>query len=259
MKTLLSLLCTLFMLTPSIAQMHLGIKVGGHLPTAGISLPGFVQIEQNGTQKALVATMGAGIDINATLGYQMNDNVQLNMDIGYLSGFKGGFYQYADLTGTGTGPVAKVDVAFKSNFINITPNVVIMASPKDSKMRPYARLGMHMGAASVESTTKISLFQGQSVDKYSGGLTFGLVSGIGLSKPLTQSLNLSFELTAKTITARPQQVENLENFTSQPKAATVKFVKEIKPNGPANEDLTFPIPFSSVGITVGIQYKIGAK
>lgn len=259
MKILLTLLCTTFMLTPSVAQIHLGIKAGGHLPTAGMTLPGFIQVEQNGTQKALVATLGAGVDFNATIGYQLNDNVQLNMDIGYLSGFKGGFYQYADLTGTGTGPIAKVDVGFKGTFINVTPNIVVITSPKDFNMRPYARFGLHMGVSSVESNTKISLFQGQSVDKYSGGWTVGLAGGLGVLKPLNHKLNMTLELAAKTITARPKQVENLESFKDQPKAPTVKFVKEIKANGPANEDLTFPIPLSSIGLTVGIQHKLGTK
>jgi hypothetical protein len=255
MKSIFKIFFLVFVFSNSNAQFIIGAKVGGHLPTSGMALPGFVQIEQDGTQKVLVATLGAGVDFNALLGYQLNENVALNMDIGYLNGFKGGFYQYVNLLGTG--PTNKVDVAFKSTFFSVTPNVVIKASERKGKMRPYARIGVHMGSGTVESTTKIDIFEGKLVEKYSGGWTVGLMSGLGLNKQVNDQLNTFFELTVKTITTRPKQLENLENFTGAPKEETINFVKEITPDSPETDQLIFTIPFSSIGVSIGIQYRLG--
>lgn len=252
MKNLLKVVCLVLVLSNADAQFTVGLRLGGHLPTAGSALPGFVQIERDGTQKALVATLGAGVDFNALVGYHLNDNVALNFDIGYLNGFKGGFYQYVDLTGSGT--ANRIDIDFKGTFFNITPNVIIKASEKDGKMRPFARMGVHMGSGVVTSTTTIDLFQGQRVDEYSGGWTVGLIGGLGLHKQINDKLSTMFELTVKTITTRPKQLKNLENFNGLGNDETLNFVKEVRPNAPVTDQLTFPIPFSSIGLSVSIQY-----
>lgn len=254
MKNLMKVVCLVLLWSTANAQFTAGLRLGGHFPTAGMALPGFVQVESNGTQKALVATLGAGVDVNVLAGYQFSENVSLNMDIGYLNGFKGGFYQYADLTGSGT--LSRIDIDFKGTFFNITPNVVVKASEKDGKMRPYARMGLHMGSGVVTATTNIDIFQGQRVDEYSGGWTFGLLGGLGLQKQINEKLSTMFEISVKTITTRPQQLKNTENFTGLANDETVYYVKELKPNSPDNEELTFPIPFSSIGVTAGIQYKL---
>ncbi len=257
MKNTLTILCFILFVNEAMAQFSLGLKLGSHLPTAGMSLPGFVQVDQDGTQTALVATLGAGVDFNAMLLYHFNDNVAMNVDIGYLSGFKGGFHQYVDLTGSGS--LTKIDVDFKGKFFSVTPGVVITANGKENGLRPYARLGIHMGSSVVKATTRMSVFQGQSIDEFSGGWTVGLISGVGFSKSLNSKINTFFELTVKTITARPKQKENLENFQGQAKNGTIKYVKEIDSNSSDNEELLSPIPLSSVGICIGLQYRLSSN
>lgn len=254
MKNLIKVICLVLVWSNAGAQVSVGLRLGGHLPTAGIALPGFVQVERDGTQKALVATLGAGVDLNVTAGYQFSENVALNMDIGYLNGFKGDFYQYADLTGSGI--ANRIDVDFKGTFFNITPNIVFKANEKDGKMRPYARMGLHMGSGVVKSTTTIDLFQGKRVDQYSGGWNLGLIGGLGLYKQINEQLSATFEITVKTITARPQQLKNTKNFSGMPNDDTVNFVKELKPNSPNTDQLTFPIPFSSLGLSAGVHYRL---
>jgi hypothetical protein len=253
MKNFIRVACLMLVWSNAGAQVTVGLRLGGHLPTAGVALPGFVQIELDGTQKALVATLGAGIDVNVLAGYQFSENVALNIDIGYLNGFKGGFYQYADLTGSGT--ANRIDVDFRGTFFNITPNIVFKASEKDGKMRPYARMGLHMGSGTVTSTTAIDIFQGKRVDEYSGGWNVGLIGGLGLHRQINEQLSAMFEITIKTITTRPQQLKNTKNFSGLPNDDTVNFVKELNPNSPNTDQLTFPIPFSSIGLSAGIQYR----
>lgn len=253
MKNFIRVVCLMLVWSNAAAQVTVGLRLGGHLPTAGVALPGFVQVERDGTQKALVATLGAGIDVNVLAGYQFSENVALNVDIGYLNGFKGGFYQYADIDASGT--PNRIDIDFKGTFFNITPNLVFKANEKDGKMRPYARMGLHMGSGVVTSTTTIDIFQGQRVDEYSGGWNVGLIGGLGLHKQINEQLSAMFEITVKTITTRPQQLKNTRNFSGLPNDDTINFVKELKPNSPNTDQLTFPIPFSSIGLSAGIQYR----
>jgi hypothetical protein len=257
MKNLIKVVCLVLVFSNARAQFTVGLRLGGHLPTAGMALPGFVQVERDGTQKALVATLGAGVDVNVWGGYQFSENVSLNVDIGYLNGFKGGFYQYADIDASGT--PNRIDIDFKGTFFNVTPNLVFKANEKDGKMRPYARMGLHMGSGVVTSTTTIDIFQGQRVDEYSGGWTFGLLGGLGLHKQINEQLSTMFEITVKTITTRPQQLKNLENFNGLPAEETTNFVKELTPDSPDTDQLTFPIPFSSIGLSAGLQYRISNK
>ncbi|NBP68712.1 MAG: hypothetical protein EBR30_05235 [Cytophagia bacterium] len=233
----------------------MGFKVGGHLPTAGMALPGFVELSEDSTQRALVATLGAGVDVNILAGYQFSENVMLNVDIGYLSGFKGGFYRYEDVVRSGT--FNRIDINFKGTFFSISPNLVIKANEKEGKMRPFARMGLHMGSGVVKATTTIDIFEGKRVDEYAGGWAVGWIGGMGLSKQINDQLSATLELTVKTITTRPKQRKNLENFTGVPIEDTISYKKELQRDSPKTDQLTFPIPFSSIGLTAGIQYKLG--
>lgn len=257
MKSILVILFFVFVSSTTNAQLTMGLRVGAHLPTSGIAIPDFVQIESDGTQKGLVGTFGGGFDLNAIIGIELNKNVAMGFDMGYLNGFNVAFYQHADLDGTGD--TRRVDVTSKGRFINVSPHLIVKANSKNNAMAivPYARLGLHTGLATVTTTTEIAGMQGRSVDKYSGNWSLGLVSAMGLARQINKKAGWFMELTIKTISVRPKEVRNIENFEGEDVGKVTRFVKEKEPNGPTNNELVFMIPFSSLGIGLGFQYKLG--
>jgi hypothetical protein len=192
------------------------------------------------------------------VGYQVNENVIFNVDLGYFRSFKGGFYQYINVSQTPGSFVAgpKADIEFLSTYYSATPGVIIQSGNKENKLRPYARFGLIIAGSNVQSTTNVEGVSGKSVNEYSGGISVGFLGGMGLYKQLNENVKFFAELDVKTITAYPKEKVNTENFTGAPKAPTVRFVDNVSPTGSTTNQLTFPIPLSSFGLSVGLQYKI---
>lgn len=254
-KLLVGLLIVLCLSHVSHAQLTVGANIGFNMPTSGIAVPRFVEIDQDGTATVLIATLGAGLNYNAQLGYQFNENVAGNLDLGYFSSFKGAFHQWSDQDGNQT-LETRFDNEFKARFIHLTPNVVIQANPKEGKWRPYGRFGLIVGWARVTSTTTSPSIPGEYELVYSGGTSIGFLGGFGFNKAISEKMTLFAELSIKTVTAYPKRLENPKHFTGVPQEATIKFVDTIKPNSPDTDELTFPLPFSSFGLTVGVTYKL---
>jgi hypothetical protein len=238
------------------AQFNIGFQLGANLPTAGIALPGFVQIEKNGSQKAIVATLGAGLNFNGEFGMQVNDNIALNLDFGLFKGFKGGFYQYLD-----TDPAdgfqnngAKLDITLGSSFIHVSPNIVISANSKPGKWKPYARFGIIMGSGKATITATVTGVPGKDVSVYDGGFSTGFLGGLGLQKSLGDKIKLFAEITTKTITSYPKTLTNTKTFTGAERAPTVHYKKELPANYEGPNQLTFALPYSSIGLTLGLNY-----
>lgn len=256
MKRILILLSFAFVINTSNAQITMGLKLGGHLATSGTALPGFVQIESDGTEKVLIGTMGSGLDLSGMVAFDLTKNVAFGFDVGYFTGFKVKYYQHADINGTGT--LSKIDVAVKGTFFNVSPYLSVKASNRNNQgVIPYGRLGLHTGLATVKSTTTISGVQGQSVDRYSGNWSLGLFSAMGLSISINKKASLFSEITIKTIGFRPKELRNIENFEGQDAGKVTRYVKELDPNGPTNNELSFLIPFNSLGLSFGYQYRLG--
>jgi hypothetical protein len=238
------------------AQLTMGLKLGGHVPTSRTALPGFVEIESDGTQKALLGTMGSGLDVSGMLAFDITKSVAFGFDVGYFSGFNIKFHQYAPVDAAGN--QSKMEVAAKGIFFNVSPYLLVKASNRNNQgVIPYGRLGLHTGLATVTSTTKMSGVQGQSVDRYSGNWSLGLISALGFSISINKKASLFSEITIKTIGFRPKELRNIENFEGQDVGKVTRFIKEVDPNGPTNNELSFLIPFNSLGLSFGYQYRLG--
>ncbi|MCZ8217025.1 MAG: hypothetical protein O9262_12335 [Cyclobacteriaceae bacterium] len=256
MKRIFITLSFAFIIATTNAQITMGLKLGGHLPTSGTALPGFVQIESDGTEKVLIGTMGGGLDLSGFIAFDVTKNVAFGFDAGYFNGFNIKFYQHTDTNGTGN--LSKAETAAKGTFFNVSPYLSVKASNKNNQgVIPYGRLGLHTGLATVTTTTSISGVQGQSVDRYSGNWSLGLFSAMGLSISINKKASLFSEITIKTIGFKPKELRNLENFEGQDAGKVTRFIKEVDPNGPTNNELSFLIPFNSLGLSFGYQYRLG--
>jgi opacity protein-like surface antigen len=256
MKRIFITLSFAFIIATTNAQITMGLKLGGHLPTSRTALPGFVQIESDGTQKVLIGTMGSGLDLSGLIAFDLTKNLALGFDVGYFHGFNIKFHQYATINGTDN--QLRKNVATNGIFFNVSPYLMLKPSYRNNQpVVPYCRVGLHSGLATVTSTTTVSGFQGKSVDKYSGNWSLGLLSAIGVSISINKNASLFSELTIKTIAFRPKELRNIENFDGQDAGKVTRFVKEVDPNGPTNNELSFLIPFNSLGVSFGYQYRLG--
>jgi hypothetical protein len=248
-----SLLLTFASISMVSAQFQIGANIGMNLPAAGMALPGFTEIDQDGTQHALIATVGAGTNFNASIGYVLHPNIIANLDAGFFKSFAGGFHQYVPNTNS------RYDISFAANFTHVTPTLVFQTNPINEKSRIYSRFGFIVGSAKAEITTtpvNVDGLSGNNVLRYSGGTSRGLMGAVGYKRSFGK-IDAFVELTTKTITAYPKKLENLENFTGMPKNPTVNFVKTLKPNDdPSSQQLTFALPYSSFGMSIGFIYTI---
>ncbi|NBW39261.1 MAG: hypothetical protein EBR30_30420, partial [Cytophagia bacterium] len=198
MSRILFLLCFIVVINKTNAQITMGLKLGGHMSTSATALPGFVQIESDGTQKVLLRTLGTGLDLNGFIFFDLTKNVAFGIESGYFNGFKIKFYQYGEADGAGN--QSKTNYSAKGTFFNISPYVIIKANTRNNQgVIPYGRLGLHTGLANVTLTATTAGVQGKSVDKYTGNWSLGLISAAGFSISINKQASLFSEVTIKTI------------------------------------------------------------
>lgn len=254
MKHFLAILFFIGVSLTSTAQLQFGFQLGANLPASGVALPGFIEVDRDGTQHALIATLGAGINFNGMLGYKFHPNIVANLEFGYFKGFEGGFHAYV-----APNTDSKMDIAFAGRYIHVTPGVTIQATKDGLKLQPFTRFGLIIAGASVESTqtpTNITGLSGQAIDKYSGGTSLGFLGALGVKKPLNFRMDLVLELTVKSLTTTPKTLENLQNFNGMEKNPTVNFVETLPPGSPDTDQLAMTLPFSSFGLSVGFIYNL---
>jgi hypothetical protein len=259
MKKIVIIVAALALFVSAKCQLTAGFNVAVNLPTAGIALPGFIQVEKNGSEKAIVATLGAGLNFNGELGYQINSNIAFNLGFGFFKSFKGGFYQYYDTDPSTNGfqnNGARADIDLAASFIHVSPNIVVSANGTANKLKPYARFGLIIGSGKATVTATATGAPGKDVSVYDGGTSIGFLGGLGLQKRLNDKLSLFTELTSKTITSYPKTLTNRETFSfpGAEKSPTVAFQKELKYGYDGPDQLTFALPYSSIGLTFGLIY-----
>lgn len=253
MRTLLAFIFFVITMSTGVAQFQIGAQIGINLPASGIALPGFIEVDRDGTQHALIATLGAGINFNGVIGYQLHPNIIANLEFGYFKGFEGGFHAYLAPNND-----AKLDITFVGKYAHVTPGLTVQATTEEGKIQPYARFGLIIAGGSVESTqtpTDIPNLSGQAIYKYSGGTSLGFFGAFGAKKPVSDKMAITLELNVKSLTTTPQKLENLQNFNGVEKAPTQTFVKVLPPNAPDNQQLAMTLPFSSFGLSLGVVYQ----
>jgi opacity protein-like surface antigen len=213
------------------------------------------------TYEQVKVNYGKGVNAGIGLGYMFNEHVGAELGIDYLIGGKS---ELEDNAGTTTGTTEKY-----SRMLLLKPALVISAGMEG--VNPYARFGIVAAKGKVHE----NITQSSGPDKlereveYAGGWGVGLQGGLGVEFNLSDNMAFYSELTMSNLSYSPDRGEvtkftfngadELSDFTTNERE--VEFTDEYTEKGSGTPDseptkaLKMSLPFSSVGIGVGLKFK----
>ena len=206
-------------------------------------------------------SLGKGIHLNAGASYLLNANAKVGLDLGYSLGGKTEVVE----TDTRNQPTRTTTTSIKGNMISFVPNVTI--STGGEGLSPYIRLGLYVGIPRIFLHEDFEGGNTSSLDiEYYKGVALGLNNAFGVEMPMgnmkifgemfTNLVNYNTkysEITALTVNG----VDELPNLDI--KDIQTLYLKEwdrnknISNNEP-DEELTSKIPFSSIGLKLGVRF-----
>ncbi len=160
---------------------------------------------------------GKGGVFGGAFGYMFNNNIGFEVGVNYLAGSKNevedketnhntSFSQNAFFSYTRT-------TTSKSQMVLIQPSLVIATGLP--KFNPYARIGLVIAKGSFKNTYSYSVSNGdngETEDKYFGGIGLGLQSALGLNFSLNDKIGIYTEATFNNLTYAPEKAEVTKYF-----------------------------------------------
>lgn len=216
----------------------------------------------DGSSEVVRGSYGSGMVFSLSGGYLFTNNVGLELLGGYVLGNK---IKLTDESGNRTG-----NDQFSGNTFYLNPSLIVRAGG-ESKIKPYAKVGMFMGLANSTIHESHSVFvngANQFVriddDKFEtkGGVAIGLTSALGLDIMMTDRIALFGELTTRlaswaptSYTATTITTDYDNNIAQAPMEYSVSgnFVNETPANYSGTNIPSQVLPFSAVGLNVGVK------
>ena len=189
-------------------------------------------------------TYGEGFPIGITAGYMFNDHFGADLSFSYLIGNKRDFsqsYSFGGASFTST-------TTLNSSIVRIMPGVKVSAG-SDLKVSPYGRFGLVAGLSpKVTQDTKDDT--GELNVEVSGGSTLGWYGAFGVGFQLTDNLTLNTELLLINQSWGPDKATVTDEDGN---VTVVNFADEVPSSG-AEQTLKEYVPFSSIGLNIGLQF-----
>ena len=212
-------------------------------------------------------SFGKGLQFGATVGYFFTENIGAELNVGYLIGEK--------ITHTETDSRGLFQEEKSSaKMLRLTPSIKIQVGKKNIK--PYMRFGLVIGLApNITISYLLNIpnaknpLTEESDRTMSGGTSIGFSAGVGVKYKLNERIGVFGEFSLVSQAWAPKKavftksiingVDELPSLTiSQKEVEYVDpYVQGISnPNEPSKSLKTY-MPFSSIGINVGLQIAIG--
>ena len=257
------------------AQIYIDLGVGYGAP----ALRQLVAVEYNSTQnsstfKGIYSSLGQGIQPQLVVGYKINPNTGIEIGYGFLLGSK----ISADIndasnpnfTETGT-----QEMYARMHRLSLGTRVAYT----EGNIHPYIRMGIIFGVgAKVISTTETTT-TGPSFnetysreEEYTGGLSIGFTTGLGLRYHISESFGIYLEagLIAQNYSPAHSEItrfdidgqDQLGGMTTRQKQTDYvdEFTDSGSPiDGEPDQDLKFHLPMSSWAISAGVHFYFGAN
>ena len=214
-------------------------------------------------------SFGKGLQFGATVGYLFTENIGAELNVGYLIGEK--------ITHTETDSRGLFQEEKSSaKMLRLTPSIKIQVGKKNIK--PYMRFGLIIGLAPKITISYLlnipnakNPLTEESDRTMSGGTSIGFSAGVGAKYKLNERIGVFGEFSLVSQAWAPKKavftksivngVDELPSLTiSQKEVEYVDpYVQGISnPNEPSKSLKTY-MPFSSIGINVGLQIAIGKQ
>jgi len=227
---------------------YFGLGAGYGFPAAGMQM---VEYSNNsGAFTTQTLSFGKGLNFGLYGGYMINKYIGTELDVSYLNNtFKinsGSVVYVFPLFNSYQPPLQ-----FTSSMLRLTPSVRFQYGEK--RVRPYLVLGFIVGlGTSVTVAITVPGYDTNSVNKYSGGYSYGVHGAIGARVLLLDNTWAFVEASA-----------NYQNFIPgkeviEPGQNQVNFASSGNYSSSGNV-ITEPriyLPFSSLGLNVGVQISL---
>jgi hypothetical protein len=241
MKRALALLLILALLPTGLAFSQGGFAELGFGFGFGAGTQQITSTLSGATQTGVYGSYGEGFRFGATGGYMFSKYFGADFGFMYIIGksFDGDGQNNAKLNFSGSG------------FLFV-PGVIVSTGME--KIEPYSRLGIALGflKQTITSTAPNNEFNGTA----SGGISLGILAGVGAAYHVTRMFSIYGELTVLSLTQNPstfevtKQLVNGQTGPNQGKKFDYKDTFDVNNQAP-NTLLSVRNPFSSVGISIG--------
>jgi len=281
---LLLLLCSATQSTRA-QQFYAGLGGGYGFPAAKQSILNDEKTSYNNSSggsyeaTARPISMGSGINAGLFFGYMMNSNLGFELGVSYLLGNKYKFVNEYSESYNNYYETETYNYLLQGNMIRLVPAMRFVLG--DKKIRPYMKAGMLIGLGAnftMEMNDNYTSPYGSSTSErlieYSGGLSLGFHGGVGINYQASSRLivfaecavnyqnwaPLKGEVTKYTEDGVDQLplMDKYEKETEYLNSYTYTSSSSPDPNAP-NKALKFYMPFSSIGLNVGVVINFGKK
>lgn len=245
----------------TMSAQKLFVRAGlGYAFPSGSQIIGFNSKDPN-LGYATNGSFGTGLNGELGIGYMLNKNIGLGLDISYLIGKK-------NLSKDDRGN-DKEQTEVSGSALAFTPNIVL-STAMEGKIVPYAKAGLVIASASVTSVRtgtvgKIFVEEG----KISGGIAFGFKGAMGVNFAVNEKIAIYGELAYTGMSYRPEKatltkstkngIDVLPGLDVEDKETI--FSAEVdntaaSPSTSPSKAITPVLPFSSLGLNFGIMINL---
>jgi opacity protein-like surface antigen len=239
-------------------NLYIGAQTGFHFQTNPTNVDFLVNFNNNFEEKKSF-TLGGGFRGGILMGFLISDNIGFELGINYQQGNKVSFLR------TNNSMTDEANV--QNNSIQFTPSILI--NPGLEFINPYAKFGLLITSNETNMEYISKNMNGVRISdyKFTGGLSFGFYSALGVSIPLSENINLFSEISYNMASFSPS-TGSLEAASIDGNAVNVRllrnseryisFVDKVELNAPTDPDQ--PVKFvstnfsiSSVGLCLGTR------
>ncbi|MFT4827270.1 MAG: hypothetical protein ACI96L_000557 [Paracoccaceae bacterium] len=225
-------------------------------------------------------SLGQGLNLGGAIGYMVNENLGFEIGVNYTKS--------KSFEGLGIADVVSTDdnyreyyesvAAVQATMTRITPTIIYQF--KRDRISPYAKLGLAIGTGTITTseTDRVEYTFGQITqkytdtyeEKYTGGVSFGINSTVGVKLPLSKTIsvfgeasltNLSFAPNESEVTEATYEGEDYLNDLSTYEKNTLykdeyTSSEDVDENTPSTA-LKQPYAFSNLAFNIGVTFSLG--
>lgn len=256
------------------ARLHSGYGVA----TATQNAYDLTRVDQSSeiyhyNQKVKSFSYGSGMYYSAALGYMINQNIGLDVELQYFRGSNSTYYRDY----TYSAPIDGREVANFENYgesFMVTPSFMLKTNL--GQFRPYFKVGPIISFPGISNRINSTFTSKSNVSRnvseevlYDGGMAYGINAAAGAGYEILSNIEIFFELNNKSMSYAPEKgeikkylVDGVDKlYQIDQRYRKMEFVENYYMNSQAdpndNKPMTQPktdMPFSSLTFSVGLTY-----
>lgn len=218
--------------------------------------------EGNYRYQNIDGSLGRGINVEGGIGYMFNEHIGADLSVLYQFGLNYEFTQVPTIYPIPQQSPYETDL--RGSMLAFTPSA-ILTTGANKKVVPYIKLGV---LVAIPAIAQVETFSDTKLEKktvYSGGVELGFTGSLGVEFKLNEKLNIYGEVKLNSLSYSPSRSEIVtweengrnvlpDKLTTEKKKELVEFITTKTRTD--NEELTRSHPFSSLGINIGVKFKL---